>query len=258
MHSFMPSAKYWSRISRQISSGTRVANMICGSSRSTSAQSDSSSRVKQDNACRRRVRLARRGTRQRSSEGPASRRACDARLVDTGPVWQRGSASDHHLLRLETNRLFCPGSRTMQRTLLSRGHWLRPSLLLMENVALLLSPETPWRILVISIARSRRYYGSLAALLLRDGLVSQDAMAHWEQAKNTLRLNRQTPVLCRPDQPFVYPLDSRELRLYVADGLDVRKVQLKGFLGDRGRLKSAALPTTYPYSGTHCNPLRWH
>jgi hypothetical protein len=320
-----------------------------------------SSRDKQDSACRRRFRLARRGTRQRSSEGPASRRACDARLVDAGPVWLR-SASDHHLLRLKTNRLFCPGSRTMQRKLLSRGQWLRPSFLLIENVAsaqprrtwistlvperlrptdlldlsgmkkascavdgltqppssllytssrdaqkwstriafpsntrgflychvpdpvhpaaaevrfrltpevaddpqtafelgedLLLSPETPWRIHVISIARSRGTYEALATLLLRDGLASQEAMTHWAQAKT--RLERRTQVLCRLGQPFVYRLDSQELWLYVADGLDIRKIPLKGLLRDSRGAKTAGLPSTYPYSGTHCSPLRWH
>jgi hypothetical protein len=123
---------------------------------------------------------------------------------------------------------------------------------------LLLSPETPWRILVFSIARSRGTYESLATLLLRDGLASQEAMSYWAQAKNTLRLDRRTQVLCRLEQPFVYRLDSEALSVYVADGLDIRRIRLQGLLRDCRRAKTAALPFTYPYSGTHCSPLRWH
>jgi hypothetical protein len=120
---------------------------------------------------------------------------------------------------------------------------------------LLLSPAIPWRIHATAIARSRNNYVSLATLLLRDGLVSQDTMSHWAQAKIP-RLNRDTPVLCRLDQPFVYRLNSTELRLYVADKLDIRKVQLSSLLCDSRRMSDAASPCQYPYSGTHCNPLR--
>jgi hypothetical protein len=118
---------------------------------------------------------------------------------------------------------------------------------------LLLSSETPWRIQAISIARSRGTYESLATLLLRDGLASQEVMTHWAQVKQDLRLDRQTPVLCRLDQPFVYRLDSRELRLYVADTLNLRSVALSSALGDHRGSRGASCGKPI-YSGTHGVP----
>jgi hypothetical protein len=120
---------------------------------------------------------------------------------------------------------------------------------------LLLSPAIPWRLHATAIARSQNRYVSLATLLLRDGLVSQDAMSQWAQAKIP-RPDRQTPVLYRLDQPFVYRLNSTEQLLYVADKLDIRKVRLMPLLRDCRRGEDMVSTYECPYSGTHWNPLR--
>jgi hypothetical protein len=114
---------------------------------------------------------------------------------------------------------------------------------------LLLSPEIPWRIHMMSLAR-RSAYTFLATLLLQDGLVSQEVMDHWTNVKMPVRLNQKTPVLCRLNQPFVCRLDSCDPFLYVADKLDVHPVRAKSLMRDNRPTSKGISQSRSPYSGT--------
>jgi hypothetical protein len=113
---------------------------------------------------------------------------------------------------------------------------------------LLLSPEIPWRIHMMSLAR-RSAYTFLATLLLQDGLVSQEVMDHWTNVKMPVRLNQKTPVLCRLNQPFVCRLDSCDPFLYVADKLDVHPVRAKSLMRDNRPTSKGLSQSRSPYSG---------
>jgi hypothetical protein len=117
---------------------------------------------------------------------------------------------------------------------------------------LLVSPGVPWSIRAIKIARSRTLYASLATLLLRDNLVSREAMNHWEQLKGT-HLYDHTPVLCHLDQPFAHNLSEGQHIMYVADKLDLYHVRLGPWTNDHRRA-GTAYPRASPYTGMHRVP----
>jgi hypothetical protein len=110
---------------------------------------------------------------------------------------------------------------------------------------LFVSPGIPWSLRAIKIARSRALHASLATLLLRDRLVSQQAVDHWVRLPRA-HLHHQTPVLCRLNQPFVHNLDASMHVIYVANKLNLHRVCLPAFMRDY-----RASFGMYPYSGRH-------
>jgi hypothetical protein len=86
------------------------------------------------------------------------------------------------------------------------------------------SEHVPWRVHIITACRSQTYK-AFASLLVQDKLLPPDAVQAWSDSSGRLP-GLQAAVITRMRQPFVFKLDSEDLTIYVADGLQLHRMRV--------------------------------